>query len=58
MTLQEAAQSALDKVVRLGGSGGLIAIDRDGNIALPFTTSGMYRGHVGSDGKKVIAIYK
>ena len=58
MTLQDAAQSALDKVVRLGGSGGLIAIDRGGKIALPFSTSGMYRGHVGSDGKKVIAIYK
>ena len=52
MTLQDAAQSALDKVAKLGGTGGLIAIDREGNIALPFTTSGMYRGHVGSDGKK------
>jgi beta-aspartyl-peptidase (threonine type) len=57
-TLAEAAQSVLDKVAQLGGGGGLIAIDRDGNIALPFNTSGMYRGHVGSDGKSVIEIYK
>lgn len=57
-TLRDAAQSVLDKVAKLGGSGGLIAIDRDGNIALPFNSSGMYRGHVGSDGKSVIEIYK
>ena len=57
-TLADAAQSALDKIAKLGGSGGLIAIDRDGNIALPFNTSGMYRGHVDSDGNAVIEIYK
>ena len=39
-TLSEAAQSALDKVASLGGSGGLVAIDREGNIALPFNTAG------------------
>jgi L-asparaginase / beta-aspartyl-peptidase len=58
MSLKEAAQSVLDKVARLGGSGGLIAIDRKGNIALPFNTSGMYRGHVDPNGKLVVEIYK
>ncbi len=57
-TLNEAAQTVLDKVARLGGSGGFIAIDREGNIALPFNTSGMYRGHVGSDGNVAIEIYR
>jgi L-asparaginase / beta-aspartyl-peptidase len=57
-TLADAAQSALGKIAKLGGSGGLIAIDRDGNIALPFNTSGMYRGHLDSDGNAVIEIYK
>jgi beta-aspartyl-peptidase (threonine type) len=58
MTLPAAAQAVLDKVKKLGGTGGLIGIDRDGNMALPFNTSGMYRGHVDSDGKFVIEIYK
>lgn len=58
MSLKEAAQTVLDKVARLGGTGGLIAIDRKGNIALPFNTSGMYRGYVDPNGKFVIEIYK
>jgi beta-aspartyl-peptidase (threonine type) len=58
MKLQEAAQMVLDKVAKLGGTGGLIAIEHDGNIALPFNTPGMYRGHVDADGKFVVEIYK
>jgi beta-aspartyl-peptidase (threonine type) len=58
MSLKEAAQAVLDKVARLGGSGGLIAIDRQGNITLPFNTSGMYRGYVDPNGKFVVEIYK
>jgi beta-aspartyl-peptidase (threonine type) len=48
----------LDKVAKLGGTGGLVAIDHGGNIALPFNTSGMYRGHVGVDGEFVVEIYR
>ncbi|HZR04751.1 MAG TPA: isoaspartyl peptidase/L-asparaginase [Candidatus Udaeobacter sp.] len=58
MSLKEAAQAALDKVAKLGGSGGLIAIDHQGNITLPFNTSGMYRGYVDPNGKIVVEIYK
>jgi beta-aspartyl-peptidase (threonine type) len=58
MKVQEAAQMVLDKVAKLGGTGGLIAVDHDGNIALPFNTSGMYRGHVGVDGEFVVEIYR
>ncbi len=58
MKLAEAAQNALDKVAKLGGAGGLVAIDREGNVSLPFNTSGMYRGYVAPDGKFVIEIYK
>jgi len=56
--LQEAAQTALDAVKQLGGTGGLIAIDKNGEIALPFNTNGMYRGYVDPDGKFVVEIYK
>jgi beta-aspartyl-peptidase (threonine type) len=56
--LKEAAQAVLDKVAKLGGAGGLIAIDHQGNIALPFNTAGMYRGYVDPSGKFVIEIYR
>ena len=58
MSLKEAAQAALDKVAKLGGSGGLIAIDRQGSITLPFNTAGMYRGDVDLNGKFVVEIYR
>lgn len=58
MSLKDAAQVALDRVAKLGGTGGLIAIDREGNMALPFNTSGMYRGYVDPNGKFVVEIYK
>lgn len=58
MKLADAAQNALAKVEKLGGTGGLIAVDKEGNITLPFNTAGMYRGHVDSTGKLVVEIYK
>jgi L-asparaginase / beta-aspartyl-peptidase len=58
MSLKEAAQTALDKVAKLGGTGGLIAIDREGNVTLPFNTAGMYRGYVDPNGKFVVEIYR
>ena len=56
--LKEAAEVALEAAKKLGGEGGLIAIDKNGNTALPFNTSGMYRGYIGADGKPVVEIYK
>jgi len=43
--LDTAARGALAEVTALGGSGGLIAVDTRGNIAMPFNTEGMYRGY-------------
>ena len=48
----------LEKLPALGGDGGLIAVDKNGNIALPFNTEGMYRGYIKRDGKAVVKIYK
>ncbi len=53
-----ANEMIMHKLGELGGDGGLIAVDKDGNIAMPFNTSGMYRGYMTSDGKKEIKIYK
>ena len=45
-SLAQAANAVVMQAVpALGGSGGLIAIDRAGNVCLPFNTEGMYRGH-------------
>ncbi len=57
MPVAEAAKTVLDKVERLGGTGGVIVLDHDGNFAMPFNTAGMYRGHIGPDGKPVVEIY-
>jgi len=57
--LQKAADEMIwKKVPELGGDGGLIAVDKDGNIAMPFNTEGMYRGYIKSDGKAMVKIYK
>lgn len=48
----------MKELVQQGGDGGVIALDRNGNFATPFNTSGMYRGWVGPDGKITVRIYK
>ena len=58
LSVAEAARTALAKVEKLGGTGGVIVIDRKGEMALPFNTSGMYRGHVDQSGKFVTDIYR
>jgi beta-aspartyl-peptidase (threonine type) len=55
------AQAANDVVMgavpKLGGDGGVIALDADGNFATPFNTEGMFRGWVDKEGKIHIAIF-
>lgn len=57
--LAKAADEVINGIVpKLGGDGGAIALDREGNIAMPFNTSGMYRGWVKPDGSRGTAIFK
>lgn len=58
LSVSEASKLVMDKVGKLGGDGGVIALDRKGNVATPFNTEGMYRGMVTADGKITIEIYK
>lgn len=52
--LARACEDGLVQVQKLGGRGGCIAIDRDGNLALPFNSRAMYRAWVdGSDAVRV-----
>lgn len=48
----EACQAEIEKLSELKGTGGVIAIDKEGNIAMEFNTSGMFRGYVKSSGEK------
>ena len=58
-SLATAAEEVVDKIVpAMGGDGGAIALDRDGNIAMPFNTSGMYRAWMNPDGSRGTAIYR
>ena len=58
LPLQEAARRVvMDKLPPLGGRGGLIAIDAQGEVALPFNTEGMYRGWARVGAAPVSAIY-
>jgi len=58
MPLKRAAAEALRRLAQLGGNGGLIAIDHRGNIAMPFSSQGMYRASVDRAGRKRVAIYR
>lgn len=56
-TLEAAAAASIAKVGKLGGDGGVICIDRQGNIATPFNSPGMYRGWRLSTGATAVAIF-
>jgi beta-aspartyl-peptidase (threonine type) len=56
-TLAQAAAAALRGVRAIGGDGGLVAVDRRGNIAMPFNSEGMYRASIDRNGRKVVKIY-
>jgi beta-aspartyl-peptidase (threonine type) len=59
MKLAEAADLVvMKKLKELGGTGGIIALDRQGNVAMPFNTEGMFRGVMRADGSFEIAIYR
>jgi L-asparaginase / beta-aspartyl-peptidase len=59
LSLSDAAAEVIHhRILKLGGDGGLIAVDKNGNVTLPFNTEGMYRGYRKSNKEKGIFIYK
>lgn len=59
LSLQEACERVvMEKLPALGGSGGLIAVDREGNVALPFNSEGMYRAWCYAGDTPTIGIYR
>ena len=58
-TVQAAADMVIhQKLQKLGGDGGVIVMDKFGNMAISFNSEGMYRAYINSDGKPVVEIYK
>ncbi|TDP61273.1 isoaspartyl peptidase/L-asparaginase family protein [Roseateles toxinivorans] len=58
LSLKEAAERVvMDKLPRLGGRGGLIAVAANGEVCLPFNTEGMYRGVARVGEPVTVAIY-
>ena len=57
-SLKTATDAAIANLSDLQGDGGLIALDRDGNIAMPFNSAGMYRAAIDRKGRRTIGIYR
>jgi L-asparaginase / beta-aspartyl-peptidase len=59
LTLAQAVREVIhEKLRRSGGEGGVIAVDRSGNIAMDFNSVGMFRGARDSRGRRDIAMYR
>ncbi len=59
LSLKEASNLVINtKLAEVGGLGGIIAVDKDGNVAMPFNTNMMFRAYAKSTGEKEVAIFK
>jgi beta-aspartyl-peptidase (threonine type) len=59
LPIQQAADAVIHtKLQNLGGDGGIVSIDKFGNIGISFNSEGMYRAYINSEGKPVVEIYK
>lgn len=59
LSLENAAKEVIQKKLsKLGGDGGIVAMDKDGNITMEFNTAGMYRASINTKGELAIGIYQ
>ncbi len=59
LSIKEAAgQVVMEKLVKAGGEGGVIGVDRTGNITMTFNTPGMFRAYATADGKQGVYIFR
>ncbi len=59
VTLEQASNMVINRVLKeAGGDGGIVAVDNNGNVSMPFNTPGMYRASIDASGNKTIAIFK
>lgn len=58
LTLEAAAKQVIhNKLTNMGGTGGIIAVDKNGNMVMDFNTAGMYRAKMNANGELAIEIY-
>lgn len=58
-TLKEATTDVIqNKLTELGGTGGVVALDKEGNMSFEFNTAGMYRASMDDKGTLIVKIYK
>jgi beta-aspartyl-peptidase (threonine type) len=56
--LEQAASEVIGKkLVDMGGGGGVVGVDRDGNVAMVMNTPGMYRASIDANGKRIVKIF-
>lgn len=58
LAVSQACKEEIKKLSKLNGTGGVIAVDKNGNIAMEFNTSGMFRGYIKSNGEREVSIFK
>lgn len=58
LSITDACQEEIKKLSELKGTGGVIGVDAQGNIAMEFNTSGMFRGYIKSSGERKVAIFE
>lgn len=59
LTLKDAADTVIkDKLVKMGGEGGIVGLSPDGDVVFSFNSKGMYRGAINTKGELVTAIYQ
>jgi len=58
LNIKEASKLALEKVKDLGGDGGVIVLDKNGDVSMDFNTAGMYRAYINNEGELTVKIYK
>lgn len=58
LDLETAARETIERLTEIKGEGGMIAVDTEGNVTLPFNSEGMYRGFIFGDGKIKVDIFR
>ena len=59
LSLKEAARIVIqEKLTKLGGDGGVIALDKAGNVSMEFNTAGMFRAAIDGNGAKFVGMFE
>jgi len=57
-SLEQASSGVINELLQKEGMGGLIALDKSGNISMPFNTAGMFRGYAKANGENKVLLFK